>query len=79
MGRVTPAEALAEPLQVVVEDAETGAEFARQSLAGASGGALAAELPALPSGVYRLTVDGDPGAEPVHDLFTVVPEKPETE
>ena len=77
--RVTPAEALAEPLQVVVEDAETGAEFARQSLAGASGGALAAELPALPSGVYRLTVDGDPGAEPVHDLFTVVPEKPETE
>jgi hypothetical protein len=78
--RVTPAEPLAEPLRVVVEDADTGAGVARQPFTGASDGdPLAAEVPPLPSGVYRLTVEGDPGAEPVHDLFTVVPENPETE
>jgi hypothetical protein len=78
--RVTPTEPLAEPLRVVIQDAETGAEVARQPLTGASGdGTLAAEVPPLGSSVYRLTVEGDPGAEPVHDLFTVVPEKPETE
>jgi hypothetical protein len=76
--RVTPAQPLAEPLRVVVEDLESGAEAARAPLAGASGGAVAAELQPLPSGVYRLTVEGDPAAEPVHDLFTVIPETPET-
>jgi Lecithin:cholesterol acyltransferase len=77
--RVTPAEPLGEPLRVVIQDAETGAEVARQPLAGASDATLATELPPLPSRVYRLTVEGDPGADPVHDLFTVVPEKPEAD
>jgi hypothetical protein len=78
--RVRPAQPLAEPLRVVVDDAESRAEVARQPLVGTGGdGPLAAELPPLPSGVYRLTVEGDPGAEPVHDLFAVVPATPETE
>jgi hypothetical protein len=77
VARVTPAEPLAEPLEAVVEDAESGAEVARQTLLKRPDGALEAELAPLPGGVYRLAVAGDPAAEPVHDLFTVLPEHPE--
>jgi hypothetical protein len=75
--RVTPEETLVEPLTAVIHDAASGAEVARGRLRGSAGGPLAAELPPLRPGAYRLTVAGDPAAEPVHDAFTVIPEQPD--
>lgn len=74
--RVVPEDALAEPLQVFVQEADSGAEVVRGTMIRRPDGPLEAELAPLPSGVYRLVVEGDPAAEPVHDLFAVIPEHP---
>ncbi len=74
--RVTPEEELAEPLRTVVTDAATGAEVARKPLLKRPDGPHEAELAPLPAGTYRVSIGGDPAAEPVHDLFCVLPEDP---
>jgi hypothetical protein len=74
--RVTPEEDLAERLHVVVADAETGAEARRAPLLKRPDGPFEAELAPLPSGVYRVHVAGGEQAEPVHDVFAVLPEQP---
>ena len=59
-------------LTAVVEDVDSGAQLARAEMKPSTDAWQVAELPPLPEGVYRLTLNGGRDVNPVTDLFTVI-------
>jgi hypothetical protein len=61
-------------LGAVVEDVDSGAQVAKTAMPQVKDGWHEAELPPLPEGVYRITVDGGGDVNPVTDVFIVAEE-----
>jgi pimeloyl-ACP methyl ester carboxylesterase len=66
-------------LTAVVEDVDSGAQVAKAAMALATDGWHDAEIPPLPEGVYRVTVNGRGDVNPVTDVFVVVKEGTDVE
>ncbi|MEO8752524.1 MAG: hypothetical protein ABI624_07595 [Casimicrobiaceae bacterium] len=58
-------------LYATIADAATNEEVARVTFPPQREGWLGAEIPPLPPGAYRCTVEGDMGVNPVADIFSV--------
>ncbi|MBI3526807.1 MAG: hypothetical protein HY067_02445 [Betaproteobacteria bacterium] len=69
--RVLADSAASPALYATVVEADSGAEVARIAFPPSKEGWLRAEVPPLPAGVYRCTVEGEAGVSPVADVFSV--------
>jgi pimeloyl-ACP methyl ester carboxylesterase len=61
------------PLTATIEDVEARIPPARAELAPGDQEWRSAEVPPLPAGTYRVTVQGGAGVDPVTDVFAVLP------
>jgi hypothetical protein len=66
-------------LTAAVEEVDSGAQVARVAMTQATDGWHDAELPPLPEGVYRVTVNGEGDVNPVTDVFAVLNEDTDVE